>query len=208
MKIWSQDIQPNQSIDSVFAFGKYNERTHVELSKNINPHIQWENEPQGTQSFVLICHDSQVPTVGDNVNQEGKTVPKDLPRCDFYHWLLVDIPTSIHEIKRGAQSGGIVPKGKPGPQAPHGLKHGGNDYTSWFEGDPDMGGFYYGYDGPCPPWNDERIHEYYFTLYALDIPQLKVGDKFRGPEVLKAMDGHILDKASFMATYAINPHAS
>ena len=36
-----------------------------------------------------------------------------------------------------------------------------------------MFGDYYGYDGPCPPWNDELVHRYVFTLYALDVPRLE-----------------------------------
>ena len=33
-----------------------------------------------------------------------------------------------------------------------------NDYTGWFAGNADMGGDYYGYDGPYPPFNDLRTH--------------------------------------------------
>ena len=36
-----------------------------------------------------------------------------------------------------------------------------------------MFGDYYGYDGPCPPWNDELVHRYVFTLYALDVAQAR-----------------------------------
>jgi phosphatidylethanolamine-binding protein (PEBP) family uncharacterized protein len=43
-----------------------------------------------------------------------------------------------------------------------------------------MAGEYYGYDGPCPPWNDERVHTYVFTLYALDIPRLPLEGRFTG----------------------------
>ena len=53
-----------------------------------------------------------------------------------------------------------MPRGKPGPDAPHGARHGINDYTGWFASDADMAGDYYGYDGPCPPWNDEIPHRY------------------------------------------------
>ena len=46
-----------------------------------------------------------------------------------------------------------------------------------------MGGSYYGYDGPCPPWNDSIPHHYLFTLYALDIEQCPVEEGFGGPQV-------------------------
>ena len=52
---------------------------------------------------------------------------------------------------------------------PRGARQGINDYTGWFAGDKDMAGNYFGYDGPCPPWNDEIPHRYVFTLYALDV---------------------------------------
>ena len=32
-----------------------------------------------------------------------------------------------------------------------------------------MSGDYFGYDGPCPPWNDSIVHHYVFTVYALDV---------------------------------------
>jgi phosphatidylethanolamine-binding protein (PEBP) family uncharacterized protein len=52
-----------------------------------------------------------------------------------------------------------------------------------------MRGDYYGYDGPCPPWNDEIIHHYVFTVYALDVEQLPLAGKFGGPEVRAAIAG-------------------
>jgi phosphatidylethanolamine-binding protein (PEBP) family uncharacterized protein len=43
------------------------------------------------RSYV-ICHDPDVPSKGDDVNQEGRGVPASLPRVDFFHWVLVDLP--------------------------------------------------------------------------------------------------------------------
>ena len=53
------------------------------MSDNKNPHLQWSDLPAGTRSLVLICHDYDVPSKGDDVNQEGKTVSANLPRVDF-----------------------------------------------------------------------------------------------------------------------------
>src|SRR5690606_21386037 len=80
-----------------------------------------------------------------------------------------------------------------------------NDYTSWFAADRDMNGDYFGYDGPCPPWNDEIPHRYVFTLYAVDVPQLDVQGTFNGNDVLKALQGHVLAQASLTGVYALNP---
>ena len=68
-----------------------------------------------------------------------------------------------------------------------------------------MSGNYYGYDGPCPPWNDTILHHYVFTVYALDVDKLATGDKFTGPDVMAAMQGHILGKASITGIYTLSP---
>ena len=68
-----------------------------------------------------------------------------------------------------------------------------------------MGGNYFGYDGPCPPWNDEILHHYVFTVYALDVPKLAVSGDFACRDALKAMEGHILDRAVLTGTYTLNP---
>jgi hypothetical protein len=68
-----------------------------------------------------------------------------------------------------------------------------------------MAGQYYGYDGPCPPWNDERVHHYVFTLYALDIAKLSLGAAFKGSDARKAMAGHILAQATLTGVYTLNP---
>jgi len=143
--------------------------------------------------------------VGDDVNQEGRMVLFDVPRVDFYHWVLVDIPADCTEIAAGAYSNGVTARGKSGPDAPYGTRQGINDYTGWFAQDPDMAGDYYGYDGPCPPWNDARMHHYVFTLYALDVPRLEVAGRFTGQDVRKAIAGHILAQASITGTYTLNP---
>ena len=107
-------------------------------------------------------------------------LPESFPRDLFFHWVLLDIPATVREIPAGSHSDRITAKGKPGPAAPGGMRHGLNDYTKWFAGDKNMGGDYYGYDGPCPPWNDLRLHHYVFTLYALDVPQVEVHGDLTG----------------------------
>lgn len=68
-----------------------------------------------------------------------------------------------------------------------------------------MAGDYYGYDGPCPPWNDERLHHYLFRLYALDVPRLALAGRFTGRQALDAIHGHILDEARLVVAYSLNP---
>lgn len=207
MKITSNSLSDGAPVPAEFAFGTYDAASHVALSDNKNPHLAFAEVPAGTRSLAVVVHDPDVPSSGERVNKEGMTVPIDLPRVDFYHWVLIDLPAGTTELAAGEMSTGITPRGKSGPGAPRGARHGLNDYTGWFAGDPDMAGSYFGYDGPCPPWNDERLHHYVFTVYALDVERLGVEGTFTGPEALAAMDGHILAKASLTGTYHIYPDA-
>ena len=162
--------------------------------------------PDGTKSLVLLCVDPDVPSKPDDVNQEDREVPADLPRTDFYHWVLVDLAPNPAEIAEGEFSDGVTAHGKPGPQGPRSTRQGLNDYTQWFAGDVDMKGNYFGYDGPCPPWNDSIVHRYVFTLYALDIERCPIDvEKFTGQDVRKVIEGHVLAEASITGTYTLNP---
>jgi len=205
MKLISNSMADGQPIEGKFAFGVPAAEGHVTLSSNLNPHLAWSDLPAGTKSLVLICHDKDVPSRGDDVNQEGKTVPASLPRVDFFHWVLIDIDPAREEIKEGEYSSEVTAKGKAGPSAPHATRQGINDYTSWFAGDPDMGGDYFGYDGPCPPWNDSIKHHYVFTLFATDLTTLPLDGSFTGQQVREAIARHTLDAASITVTYSLNP---
>jgi Raf kinase inhibitor-like YbhB/YbcL family protein len=203
MELTSLSIVPSQQISTVFAMGKPHPETHATFADNVSPHLRWSGAPEGTRSFAIVVHDSDAPTVPDDVNQEGRRVPAELPRADFFHWVLVDVPADQTEIVEAAFSAEVTPGGKPGPELDDAPRAGLNSYTGWFAGDPDMGGEYFGYDGPFPPWNDERTHNYTFTVYALDVDRAPVEGTFDGPAVLAAIEDHILDSASFEATYRI-----
>jgi len=204
MKLTIHSFENNGPIPGEFAFCIPAEEDHVTLAPNRSPHLSWSGAPEGTKSFALIVHDPDVPSVPDDVNQEGRTIPRDLPRVDFTHWLLVDIPLSVNELPAGCESDGVTPRGKTPGKTGYGVR-GVNDYTAWFAGDEEMKGDYAGYDGPCPPWNDERLHHYHFTLYALDTPSLNLEGSFGGEKAKRAMEGHILAEAKWVGTYTLNP---
>src|SRR5207237_4660352 len=113
-------------IPAQYAFCAPDPKSRVTLSKNQNPQLSWRNVPMGTKSFAIICHDPDVPSRGDDVNQEGRTVPKALPRVDFFHWVLVDLPPSVVGVAVGEFSSSVRPRGKPGPGAPPGARPGVN----------------------------------------------------------------------------------
>ena len=175
----------------------------VSLGANLSPAINWSGAPDGTKSFAIICHDPDVPSKPDDVNQADREIPDDLPRVDFYHWVLVDIPATTTALAEGADSGEVTAGGKEPGATANGVR-GINNYTDWFAGDADMKGNYGGYDGPCPPWNDSIMHHYHFTVYALDVDSLGLDGVFGGPEALAAMDGHVLAKGTIVGSYTLN----
>lgn len=205
MKIRSDSFRDGGPIPERCAFGVPDPDTHVRLGDNRNPHLAWDEVPEGTRSFVLTCIDVDVPTRPDDVNQEGREVPADLPRTEFVHWLVANIPAGLREIAEGACSDGVTPRGKQNPGGIPGAVQGQNDYTAWFAGDLDMAGRYLGYDGPCPPWNDALVHRYRFEIVALDVPSLPLSQGFTLAELRQAMAGHELARAALTGTYTLNP---
>ncbi|AGG87237.1 MULTISPECIES: YbhB/YbcL family Raf kinase inhibitor-like protein [Rhodanobacter] len=203
MHLRSDSFDNGQPIPAEFAFGQRGDP--VALSDNRSPHLAWQNAPSATRSFVLTCIDPDVPSRGDDVNQPGRTVPADLPRVEFVHWLMANIPAECGELAAGACSDGITARGKRAPFGPPGSVQGVNDYTGWFAGDAEMGGEYRGYDGPCPPWNDARLHHYHFKLHALDVAALPLAGGFSLAELRAAMAGHVLAEAELVGSYSLNP---
>jgi hypothetical protein len=204
MKLWSNSWANGERIPPLYAAGRRDGAGGVGFSDNLNPHFAWSDVPAATRSFALICHDFDVPSRGDDVNKADREVPADLPRVDFFHWVMVDLPGTLREIVEGEFSRGFTARGKSGPATLHGARHGLNDYTGWFAGDADMAGTYFGYDGPFPPFNDSLIHHYVFTLYALSAARAPVEGAFTGAQVRKAIYAHVLAEATHSGTYTLN----
>ncbi|MGV8959740.1 MAG: YbhB/YbcL family Raf kinase inhibitor-like protein [Stenotrophomonas sp.] len=200
MKLDSQSFQNGQPLPAEFAAG-----TAAGFAPNRNPQLAWSEVPAGTRSFALLCVDPDVPTVAELVGRSDVTIPLDQPRCDFNHWVMADIPADVREIAAGSCSDGFTAKGKHAPAGPAGSRQGLNDYTSWFAGHAEMGGDYFGYDGPYPPANDERLHRYFFRVFALDVATLDLPERFTAADVLRAMHGHVLAEAAIHGTYTLNP---
>ena len=115
MKLWCDSWVNGERIPQRFAAGKPDLASGVTFSDNLSPHLAWSEAPVDTRSFVLICHDFDVPSRGDDVNQADREVPADLPRVDFFHWVMVGLPGTLGELKEGAFSRGFTAHGKPGP---------------------------------------------------------------------------------------------
>jgi len=100
---------------------------------NVSPHIRWQGAPADTKSFVVTVYDPDAPT-----------------GSGWWHWVLADLPASVHELPLGAGS-------EPG-QLPAGavqFKHDGGQA---------------GYLGACPPVG--QTHRYVITVHALKVAKL------------------------------------
>src|ERR1019366_10227996 len=98
MKLSSSSFGDNQRTPGAYAFAVPHATDHITLSSNRNPQLSWSGALAAAKSFVLICHDYDVPSQGDDVNKDGHSVPASLPRVDFYHWVLEDIPPGVNAI--------------------------------------------------------------------------------------------------------------
>jgi len=208
MKLTSETFAHEGPIPKRCAFAEQDTEQHIHLAENRSPQLSWSEVPPSAKSLVLICTDPDVPSSMEDFNQEGRTIPAALPRVDFIHWVMVDVPAAEGSIAEGDCSDGITPGGKHNLTGPSGSRQGINDYTGFFADDEDMRGDYFGYEGPCPPWNDEIIHHYHFLLYAIDLDRCPVESAFTAAEVLAAIEGHVLAEAELVGTYSLNPDVS
>ena len=199
MRIRSDNFENGKPIPVEFAMGQAGG-----FAGNRNPHLAWDEVPEDTRSFALLCIDPDAPTVPETVGRDDLEIPVEQPRGDFIHWTMIDIAADVRVIAAGSCSDGITAKGKQDPPGPPGSRQGLNDYTGWFAGDADMGGDYFGYDGPYPPFNDLRMHRYFFRLFALDVGKLSVPERFSTSDMFRAMHGHVLGEALVHGTYSLN----
>ena len=100
----------------------------------------------------------------------------DAPMGTWVHWVLFNIPANINELPES-----ILPE----RSLESGAKQGMNDFHK------------IGYGGPCPPGG---THRYFFKIYALDT-ELDLEAGTPKPELLKAMEGHILAEGQLMGKY-------
>ncbi|KPA88975.1 Raf kinase inhibitor-like protein, YbhB/YbcL family [Pseudomonas asplenii] len=130
---------------------------------NTSPQLSWQNAPAGTQSFAITAYDPDAPT-----------------GSGWWHWTVVNLPATTHELPSGA--------GSKGGQLPAGSVQGRTDY-----GQP-------GFGGACPPPGD-KPHRYQFTVWALKTDRLPVDEQSSGALVGYMLNANALGKATLTATY-------
>ena len=198
-----EGFENNGPIPENFAFCARNGKEGVGKGGNNSPKVTWKNAPARTKSFAILMFDPDVPASFELANQEGRVIPQDFPRQTFNHWILFNITPERDSLAFAADSAGVTPRGKTPGQTEFGMR-GINDYTKSFMGDAEMDGIYGGYDGPCPPWNDLRLHHYHFRVYALDIRQIMPTRPIEGKGALEAFERHALAMGEVTGTYTTN----
>ena len=98
---------------------------------------------------------------------------------DVLHWMIVNLPADAHEIAEGVGTSGTV-------KLPNGAIQMKNR-----RGEPGYAAMAAG-TGP--------YHHYVFELYELDT-KLDVGPDATRAEVLKAMDGHVIEKGMMVGRF-------
>ncbi len=126
---------------------------------DLSPPLSWTGTPEGTKSLALIMDDPDAP-VGT-----------------WVHWVLYNLPASVHELAEGVPTTETLPNG---------ARQGRNDFRK------------IGYGGPCPP--PGPAHRYFFKLYALDT-ELSLAPGASKGQLEEAMKGHILGQAELMGRY-------
>ena len=217
LEIESSAFKNESCLPDRFTYCRAGGRHHIEPAADVSPPLMWKGAPKGTKSFALLVTDPDAIN-SPKYNTEGTTFNATSKRSTIFHWVLVNIPKNIHQLPEGAGSKGFIEGGKKTGETDYGLT-GENVYTEAFRSrigatiefpyqNPEkMKGTYGGYDGGCPPWNDDEAHGYTFTIYALDVDKLDLPESgdFSGEDALKAMKGHILDQASLVGNYSTNP---
>jgi len=212
----STAFENEKFLPSQFAYCKSAPNGEAEMSQDISPPLSWSGAPKGTQSFAVITRDPDAVNA-PFFNLPGKTIPENFQRVTVYHWVLVNIPATITSLPEKVGSAGFVIGGKPVGKTPYGLT--GENVYSGFLSSPlaerakfganankDLSGTYGNYDGPCPPWNDLRVHGYEYTVYALDVEKLNLPEDghFTGEQAIAAMQNHILAQATLVGKYTTN----
>src|SRR5579871_147924 len=114
LKVSVTGVESGKMIPSKYSFCTAAVENHVKAGPDISPAISWSKGPRGTKSYAVILYDTDSPAEQrEKMNKEGETLTAAVPRKNFFHWVLVDIPANVTAIKEGADSNARVVHGKP-----------------------------------------------------------------------------------------------
>lgn len=111
-------LSPMQLTSQSFEAGGAIAERHTKEGGNVSPQLSWNDAPQGTQSFALVCHDPDAPLVSANGTY------------GFAHWVLYNLPADTTELEENSSAGtsgqndfGEAGWGGPMPPPGHGNHH-------------------------------------------------------------------------------------
>lgn len=155
--VTSPDIQDNKPLQAAQVYQGFGC-----TGGNQSPQLDWSGAPAGTKSFAVSMYDPDAPT-----------------GSGWWHWVVYDIPASVHRLGRDA--------GRPG-KLPDGAKHGRNDFGTR------------NYGGACPPPGD-KPHRYVVTVYALKTDKLGVPDDASAAMIGYTLHANRLATATLTGVY-------
>ncbi len=185
--VTSSSIQGDKPIPEKYAYCMRDGKGKTMPAANTSPELAWHGIPTGTKDIAIVMYDADVPVDLADANKEGKVIPENAPRRIFYHWVLIGYPVIPSDIQEGHNKRAI-------PGIPL-----FNDYADLSPDKPKYN--FAGYDGPCPPFNDAKIHSYHFVVYALDAPIIK-GQINKPQEVVEELEKHALAKGEIVGTFS------
>ena len=158
-KLESPDIPADGMIDKKFeanVFGCTGE--------NKSPALKWSGAPKDTRSFAVTVYDPDAPT-----------------GSGWWHWVVINIPASVTELKpdAGKEGGANLPQGARQVRIDYGV-------AAW--------------GGVCPPPGDAP-HRYIFTVHALKTDKLDIPADATAALAGFMINANSLGKASFTAKY-------
>lgn len=128
---------------------------------NQSPDLSWSGAPSGTKSFAITVYDPDAPT-----------------GSGWWHWNVVNIPSTVAAIPSDASGTGRLPKGAMEVR---------NDYGAT------------GFGGACPP--PGHMHRYVFTVHALGVEKLDLPTDASNALAGFMIGANTIGKASITAVY-------
>lgn len=135
--------------------------TQVTGGRGVSVPLEWGDEPAGTRSFLIEMVDHHPVARG------------------WVHWLVADVPGSVHAIPEGASGTPAMPAGA--------LEL------------PNTGGRN-GWGGMQPPVGS-GVHDYEITVLALDVGHLGVNPGASLAETHAFAEGHVLGSARLVGRF-------
>lgn len=131
---------------------------------NLSPQLKWSGAPEGTKSFAITAYDPDAPT-----------------GSGWWHWQIVNIPSSVTELAAGAGSTekDLKPKGSMQIK---------NDYGSR------------GFGGACPPVG-HGVHHYRFTVHALSVEKLELPEDASGALTGFMINSNTIESSTIESLY-------